>query len=355
MPLVKIIGMVDPHCHLRDLQWAHKGTFLSETRAAIAGGYTAVFDMPNTAPSTTSIQRLQDKLTAIDSNAACDWALYFGASQSDNSAQYPQLAGQVCGLKIYNNATTGDLLIESQDMRARHYRAWNRPKVIAVHAESETVACILELVRRYRRPTHFLHISTAYELNLLTEAKLAGLPVTFGVCPHHLFFCEDDLPQLGALGLMKPELKPKPDQTALWQALERGIVDCIETDHAPHTLAEKASENPPYGVPGFETALPLMLQAVHERRIELEYVCKLFSQNVHRIWGITADPESYTLVDTDTPRVITREELLTACAWSPFEGMTVRGVVREVWIRGRQVYDGEQVLSAAGFGRNVYG
>ncbi len=355
MPLIKIPGMIDPHTHLRDLDWSHKATFASETQAAIAGGYWAVFDMPNTAPSTVDQRRLGDKLKRIERAAHCDWGLYFGASQADNSAEFEKIARQVCGLKIYNNATTGDLLISTSAMRERHYRAWTSNRLIAVHAEGETVGNILELVRKYRQPTHFLHVSSEYEINLLTNAKQGGLPVTIGVCPHHLFLTEDDLPSLGAYGLMKPELKRKSDQRALWRAIRLGIVDVIESDHAPHTREEKASADPPYGVPGLETTLPLMIQAVKDSRLPLQRACDMLSLNVQRIWRITPFPKTYTLVDTDASFTIDSENFMSACGWSPFEGMRVRGRVREVWIRGTKVYDGETVMSPAGFGRNLFG
>ena len=355
MSVIKIRGMIDPHTHLRDLDWAHKGSFASETRAAIAGGYWAVFDMPNTAPSTGDEARLARKLALIDRAAHCDWGLYFGAAQVDNTAEYEKIASSVCGLKIYSNSTTGDLLLDRQSDRAKHYRAWTADKPVAVHAEGDTVGDILELVGRHRRPTHFLHISAKQEIDLLTQAKEAGLPITVGVCPHHLFLTEADLPALGALGLMKPELKTKRDQQALWRAIAGGIVDVIESDHAPHTLAEKASDSPPYGVPGLETTLGLMLQAVKDGRLPLESAAAMLSDNVQRIWNISPPAETYTLVDTAPSHRVAGANLMTQCGWSPFEGMTISGRILEVWIRGRQVYDGEQVLSAAGFGGNLFG
>ena len=355
MPLIKIPGMLDPHTHLRDLHWSHKATFASESKAAIAGGYWAVFDMPNTAPATTSAGRLREKLKRIGDSAHCDWGLYFGASQADNSAEYAQVAARACGLKIYNNATTGDLLIESDAMRERHYRAWRGRGIIAVHAEGETVDSILRLARKFRQPTHFLHISSEYEITALARAKEEGLPITIGVCPHHLLLTEADLPALSAYGLMKPELKQKRDQQALWRAIQRGVVDVIESDHAPHTIAEKAAAAPPYGVPGLETTLPLMMQAVADGRLPLPLACAMLSRNAQKIWRLNPPPDTYTLVDTDASYVIERETLYTKCGWSPFEGMRVRGKVREVWIRGQKVFDGEQVLSEAGFGRNLFG
>lgn len=355
MPIIRIEGMVDPHTHLRDLDWSHKATFASETKAAIAGGYWAVFDMPNTSPSTVSSNHLSDKIERINQQAHCDWGLYFGASQADNTEEYEKIISQVCGLKIYNNSTTGDLLIDNQHDRQKHYQAWSPNKIIAVHAEDETVRDILEFVRQYGRPTHFLHISTKQEIDLLTQAKEEGLPVTLGVCPHHLYLTEDDLSTLGAYGRMKPELKTKADQNALWQAIENGVVDIIESDHAPHTIAEKESNPPPSGVPGLETTLPLMIQAVKDKRVLLQHAIEMLSSSIHKIWNLTVPPDTYTIVDTDASYTIERNMLWTKCGWSPFEGMRVTGRVLEVWIRGQQVYDGEQILSPTGFGRNLFG
>ncbi|HEX3053343.1 MAG TPA: hypothetical protein VHP83_21975, partial [Aggregatilineaceae bacterium] len=212
---MRIPGPLDPHVHLRGLDWSHKGTFASETAAALAGGYWAVLDMPNTAPSTITPAALDTKIAAMSAQAVCDWGVYFGASQTDSSPYFEQVFSRVCGLKMYNNATTGTLLIAEQAIREQHFRNWPQGKPVAVHAEGQTVAEILDLVRRYRTPTHFCHISTAEEIGLLRQAKAEELPVTLGITPHHLFLTEDDVQTLGALGRMKPELKTKADQQAL--------------------------------------------------------------------------------------------------------------------------------------------
>lgn len=355
MGVIRIDGMIDPHVHLRGLEWKHKGTFASETAAALAGGYTAVLDMPNTPPSTTHRVELDMKLAEIGTNALCDWGVYIGAATDQNWREYDQISSDVCGLKMFNNATTGNLLIADQAVREEHYRAWPSHKIIAVHAEGETVAAILALVRRYRKRTHFLHISTAEEIAYLTAAKEDGLPVTIGVCPHHLWLTEEDLSSLGTLGLMKPELKTKADRDALWKALQAGIVDVIESDHAPHTLEEKQGEKPVYGVPGLETTLPLLLTAVHEGRLTLEQVRALVAENPRRIFGLPPRSETYTLIEADAHYVIENARLHTQCGWSPFAGMTVYGKVRAVYLRGQQVYDGERVLAQPGYGQNLYG
>lgn len=350
---LRIPGMLDPHVHLRDLEWSHKATFASETAAALAGGYWAVLDMPNTPPPTIDRPALILKRAAMARQAVCDWGLYFGASQGGNQGEYARIADDVIGLKIYNNATTGTLLIEDQAARAPHYAAWRSGKPVAVHAEDETVAEILALVRQYGVKTHFCHISTAYEIDLLTGAKAEGLPISVGVTPHHLYLTEDDLPMLGGFGLMKPTLKTAADRDALWWGIASGVVDVVESDHAPHALDEKLSDRPPYGVPGLETTLPLMCLAVEEGRISTDQLIDLLALNPQRIFGLPAPPDTYTLVDTAAHTIIDRANLRTQCGWSPFEGLRVPGRVVGVWIRGVQVYDGDNVLVAAGFGRNL--
>jgi dihydroorotase len=352
---IKIHGMVDPHCHLRDLDWSHKATFTTETSAAVAGGYWAVFDMPNTPPETISRENLDKKLAAINQSAVCDWGLFAGASQADNTTEYAAMAEDTCGLKIFNNSTTGNLLISDQSMRDKVYAAWSVTRLIAVHAEDETVLDILELVRKYRKRTHFLHISTAQEIAYLRAAREEGLPVTIGVCPHHLFMTESDVATLRGYAMMKPPLKTQANVDCLWQAIHNGLVDVIESDHAPHTHADKRAEKPAYGVTGLETTLPLMLTAVAEGRVSLERVIDMVANNPRRIWDLALPDDTYTLVDLDAEYTIDNSQLHTKCGWSPFAGMRVKGKVVETWIRGTKVYDGEYVLVDAGFGKNLFG
>jgi dihydroorotase-like cyclic amidohydrolase len=329
--LIKIHGMVDPHCHLRDLQWSHKATFATETAAAVAGGYWAVFDMPNTPPETISRANLDIKMDALQRSAVCDWGIYAGASQVDNTAAYAAMVSDTCGLKIFNNSTTGNLLISDQSMRDKHYAAWSASRLIA------------------------LHISTAQEIAYLRAAKADGLPITIGVCPHHLFMTEADESTLRGYALMKPPLKTQADVDALWQAIRDGLVDVIESDHAPHTHAEKQAEKAAYGVPGLETTLPLLLTAAADGRIALEQVVDMVATNPRRIWGLRLPQDTYTVVDLDAIYNIENDKLFTQCAWSPFAGQRVTGKVIETWIRGTQVYDGEQILVEPGFGKSLFG
>lgn len=353
--IVKIPAMLDPHCHLRDLDWAHKATFASETAAAVAGGYWAVFDMPNTPPETVDRPALDRKLAALASSATCDWGVYAGASQADNTAEYAAMVYDTCGLKIFNNSTTGNLLLDNQPMRHTHYAAWPASRLIAVHAEEETVLDILELVRQHRKHTHFLHISSQFEIDTLQAAKEEGLPVSIGVCPHHLYLTEADVDALRGYAMMKPPLKTRADVDALWQAVADGVVDVIESDHAPHTRAEKEAHHPAYGVPGLETTLPLMLTAVAEDRLSVDRAVDLVATNPRKIWGLAPPDDTYCLVDLSAEYTIDNANLHTACGWSPFDGQRVRGKILETWIRGLKVYDGEAVLVDAGFGKNLFG
>lgn len=353
--LIKIHGMVDPHCHLRDLDWSHKATFYTETCAAVAGGYWAVFDMPNTPPETISRVALDRKNEAMSAHAVCDWGIYAGASQADNTDEYKAMAEDTCGLKIFNNSTTGNLLIDNQAMREKHYAAWTGKRVIAVHAEEETVLDILELVRKYRKRTHFLHISSRREIHYLRAAKEEGLPITIGVCPHHLYLTEADVATMGSYAMMKPPLKTQADADALWQAISDGVVDMIESDHAPHSKADKEAENPAYGVTGLETTLPLMLTAVADRRVTLERVIEMVADNPRRIWGLDCPNDTYALVDLGAEYTIDCQNLFTKPKITPFDGMRVRGKVLETWIRGVQVFDGERIFVEGGFGENLFG
>ncbi len=347
---LRIPAPFDPHVHLRDLDWSHKGTIVSETAAALTGGYTALLDMPNTPPATTNPVALNRKRARFLESARCDWGLWFGAAQPGNQEHFERVQHQVCGLKIYNNETTGDLLIEDQELRDRIIAAWPAGAPIAVHAEEDTVDDILQLVRHHRKYVHFCHISSANELKLLASAREEGLPVSIGVCPHHLFLTRDDLTALGPLGLMKPELKASADRDALRQALGCGLVDVVESDHAPHTLAEKYGEEPAHGVPGLETTLPLLGQAVHEGWLEPDRLAELVSVAPRRLFGYPLPPDSWTELDLGESQLFDNRDLRSHCGWSPFSGMRVQGVVRQVTLRGRQVYDGEQVLAAPGSG-----
>lgn len=351
---IELPALIDLHVHLRGMQWSYKGDFFTETQAAVAGGYWLVCDMPNTPPVTVSPDALAYKQAEMAAQVVCDYGIYYGASAADNTSTYKDVIGAVVGLKMFCNETTGDLLIADQAMRARHFAAWGFDKPILVHAEGETVAEVLALVRTYRRRTHFVHISTAYEVELLRAAKAEGLPVTLGVCPHHLWLTEGDLPRLGGFGRMKPGLKTPDDCRALWQAVADGTVDVIESDHAPHTASEKRGDAPPYGVPGLPTTVPLVMTAVNEGRIALERAVCLLSTGPASVLNVQLPPDTHCIIDMDAPWVIDGARLLGRCGWSPFDGMRVSARVVETVIRGETVFDGSRVVAQPGQGRGVW-
>ena len=181
---------------------------------------------------------------------------------------------------MYCDQTTGDLLLADDDLRRRHLAAWGAASTrpVAVHAEGATVEALLALVRELRVRVHFCHVSTAAEMGLLREAKRDGLPISVGVTPHHLYLTAEDAARLGPFGLVKPFLKSAADNEALWAGIRDGTVDVVESDHAPHTRAEKLSATPPYGLPGLETTLPLLVLAVHEGRLGEERLVELVSR-----------------------------------------------------------------------------
>ncbi len=355
MTTLRIPGAVDPHVHLRDMDWAHKATVERETEAAIAGGYWAVLDMPNTPPSTTTAERLRAKYLFVGARARCDFGLYLGADQSADGSEYAAGAPDAVGLKMYCDHTTGSLLLEDDGARRRHLLAWGAAtgKPVALHAEGETLAALLRLVRETGARAHFCHVSLAQEVTLLREAKADGLPVSVGVTPHHLYLEAADRARLGGFAMVKPPLKTTADREALWAAVLDGTVDTIESDHAPHTRQEKGSANPPFGLPGLETTVPLVVTAMRERGLSEERLIALLALNAQTIFGLVPPPETYTLVDTEASYVISDDDLRCSPGWSPYAGMRVRGRVTEVRIRGRVVFDGEDVLAQPGEGRRL--
>lgn len=355
MTTLRIPGAVDPHVHLRDMDWAHKATVERETAAALAGGYWAVLDMPNTPPNTTTAERLRAKYDFVGARARCDFALFLGADQAADGSEYAAGAPHAAGLKMYCDHTTGSLLLEDDEVRRRHLLAWRAAtdKPVALHAEGATLAALLRLVRESGVRAHFCHVSLASEMVLLREAKADGVPVSVGVTPHHLYLEEADRERLGGFAMVKPSLKTSVDRDALWAGVLDGTVDTIESDHAPHTRAEKASADPPFGLPGLETTIPLLGLAMRERGLSADRLIELVALNAQRIFGLVPPAETHTLIDLDSSYVIRDDELRCSPGWSPYAGMRVWGRVTEVRIGGRLAFDGQDVLAAPGAGRRV--
>ena len=334
--LTRLPGLIDVHVHLRVPGGAHKEDFSSGTRAAVAGGFTTVLAMPNTQPPITSRETLRAVQQRAQSEALCDVHFYAGASP-DHLDELTTLAAEAVGLKVYADQTYGPLRIDNLATMLTCFRAWPDDKVIAMHAEGRTIAVGIGLAAAFGQRVHFCHVSRKDEIELIAAAKARGLPVTCEVTPHHLFLTESDARHLGPLGDMRPRLASQTDVDALWAHIDTTI-DCIATDHAPHTLAEKRSPDAPPGVPGLETALPLMLTAVAEGRLSMQRLVTLMHHNPRRIFGLPEQPETWIEVDLDTNYQLSNEKLHTKCGWSPFSGMTVRGKVRRVQLRGHLLH-----------------
>ncbi len=345
--LITLPGLVDLHVHLRDPGQTHKEDFYSGTSAALAGGFTAVFDMPNNATPVTTLDAVQAKIESAKKQIVCDLGIYFG-SQGNNLDEFKKVRDKVAGLKLYMNMTTGEYLLDKSKL-AGVYASWDCAKPILVHAEDENnmLAAVIEVVKQTRQPTHVCHLSLASELKQVIAAKDQGLPITLGATPHHLFLNVQDAERLGSFGHMKPNLATQTDVDFLWQHLD--AIDIIESDHAPQTVADKQSAKPPYGVPGLETTLPLLLQAEHEDKISREDIIDKLHTNPLRILGLTAATDTHIEVSPEEYEV-RNEDLKTKVGWSPFAGRKVRGRVQKVVLRGETVYENGEVTAEPGSG-----
>lgn len=349
--MLKLPGLIDPHVHLREPGATHKEDFDSGTAAALAGGFTAVLAMPNTQPPITDADSLARAKAAAQSKARCDFALYLGAG-TDNAASAADLAGQVCGMKMYLDQTYGPLRLDDLDTLRAHFARWPGSKPLAVHAEGRSLAVALLLAALYERAVHICHVSKREEILLIRAAKEKAIRVTCEVTPHHLFLSDEDLPRLGAgRGEVRPRLASAADRQALWENLE--VVDCFATDHAPHTLVEKDGENPPPGFPGLETALGLLLTAFREGRLTIDDVVLRMHTNPRRIFGLPAQVDTYTEVDLDAVWDVQAARLHTRCGWTPFEGLRLTGKVRRVTLRGQAAYADGEILAPPGSGKDL--
>lgn len=389
-------GLIDVHTHMRQPGGEHKEDFYTGTCAALAGGVTTVFAMPNTSPAVVDEASFDHAMRLAEQNAVCDFGLFLGATTHNSKLKTQNSKLLECGLKIYMGSSTGDLLVEDFAAQYAHFERYPHDRVIAVHAEHEPavryfarhglrrppicaeieVSRAVAMAAQCNRRLHVCHVSTRREVEIIADAKARGVPVTCEFTPHHLFLSRQVVQDGGtrvqgdkenvtsARGLplscfeMNPPLRDQADVDALWANL--AVADCIATDHAPHTPEEKRSANPPMGVPGLETMLPLLLTAVHEGRLRLEDIARLCCEGPAHIYKIagkgTIAPgfdADLTLVDPNVEWVIGDKPLFTKCNWTPFAGWPVRGAVQRVFVRGRLAFDAGCMVVERGFGRPV--
>lgn len=346
---ITLPGLIDPHVHLRDPGQTHKEDFYTGTSAALAGGYVTVMDMPNNLVPITTLERLEEKIASARKQAVCDIGFHFG-TLGDNFEEFPKVIDKVMGLKIYLNITTGNFIID-RDKLLDIYKAWPESKPILLHVESDDeglLDTVLAVIKKTKKQTHICHVSSVGELTLAMNAKDLGLPVSCGTTPDYLFLTEEDRERVGSYMHMKPRPKTKHDQDFLWKHMD--AIDVIETDHAPHTKTEKESDNPPFGAPGLETALPLMLTAEAEGRITRAQLVDLFHNNPARIFAIATDKSTHIEVDMGEYE-IKNEDLLSKSGWSQFAGRRVVGKVKRTILRGETVYENGKVIVKPGSGR----
>ena len=368
--MLKLPGLIDPHVHLREPGATHKEDWDTGTSAALAGGFTMVLAMPNTNPPIFDAETLNIALNAAKTKARCDYAQYIGAGP-DNAEIVSSLADKAAALKMYLDMTFGELRLDDMTLWQPHFENYPKEYPIVVHAESRSMAAAILFAAIYERPIHIAHISLKEEILLIKAAKERGIKVTCEVCPHHLFLTTDsplsqgeglgvraESPSPSARGIrgmgrleVRPRLAARKDVDTLWENLD--IIDCFATDHAPHTLEEKDSENPPPGFPGLETALSLWLTAVRDGKLTIDQIIEKMYVNPKKIFHLPEQPETWVEVDADAEYEIRASDQFTRCGWTPFEGWMVHGKVRKVVLRGREAYRDGKILVEPGYGKNV--
>jgi dihydroorotase len=374
--LTLLPGVIDPQVHFREPGLEHKEDLFTASCACAKGGVTSFLEMPNTRPLTITQEALDDKLQRAAQKCVVNYGFFIGATAEN----LPDLltANPTPGIKIFMGSMHGPLLVDTEAALEAIFARGKR--LIAVHAEDRArieqrrlefagihdpkihsqiqdnqtallaTQLAVKLANKYQRRLHILHMSTAEEADFLRQDKPSW--VTAEVTPQHLLLNTDAYDTIGTWAQMNPPLKSQRDNKVLWQALLDGVIDFIATDHAPHTLEEKAQEYPntPSGMPGVETSLPLMLTAAMEGRCTVAQVAHWMSTAVAKGYGIAnkgAIAPGYdadlVLVDLNTYRPVVREELLTKCGWSPFEGWNLTGWPVLTIVGGQIVYENGKV------------
>lgn len=342
-------GVIDAHTHMRDPGLDYKEDFETGSMACAKGGVTTFIDMPNTVPNTTTEEILTAKERNSEKRSYVDYGFHFGGSRLDNSEEIKKVKRRVASTKIFLNMSTGDMLVEEDKVLENLFK---ESKIVSVHAEEDMVDRAIDLARRFRKPLYLCHLSKKSEVEKLRAAKKEGLKIYGEVAPHHLFL---DSTMANSLLLMKPELKEKEDNNALWEGLMDGTIDTIGTDHAPHTLEEKNSKVT-YGIPGVENSLELMLKELN-RKIDMKTLQKVMSENPAKIFkienkgileiGYDAD---LVVVDITRKEVIKNEDVVSKCGWTPYDGVVGGGKVLSTLVRGKVVYDGNSFIEKIGEG-----
>ena len=372
-------GMIDDQVHFREPGFPHKGDIATESAAAVAGGITSFMDMPNTDPPTLDQTALDDKYARASGRAFGNFGFYLGGSNDNLEAIKAIDPTTTPGVKVFMGASTGNMLVDDPAVLDGIFA--HAPTVIITHCEDTPTiqanmtaararfgdaipvtehpqirsreACIkstrlaLELARRNDARLHVLHISTAEELDLFQPGAMAGKRITAETCVHFLHFSADDYLRLGTRIQCNPAIKDARDRAALLAAVADGRIDVLATDHAPHTREEKAKAYPgsPSGLPLVQYALVSALEHVHHGHFPLTTLVERFCHApatrfgvLDRGWLHEGAAADLVLVDLDAPTMVTPDQVLGRCGWSPFEGETFRSRVLSTWVNGHRAW-----------------
>lgn len=379
-------GVIDPHVHFRDGgEGSPKGDILSESRAAVAGGVTTAFDMPNTAPPTVTIEALKTKIGKAQRCAQCDIRFFFGVTNSNLDLlmeafkEYP-----IAGAKLFMGSSTGNMLVDDDSTIRTLFRRF--PGVIAVHAEDQGIvssnmaemrrkygdgkvpvechplirsaeACYrsaskaVELARETGARLHVCHVSTARELELFSAAPVAAKRITSETAPHYLLFSDEDYAVRGARVKCNPAIKTAADRRALIDAIADGTIDVIATDHAPHLIADKQGDalTAMSGMPGVQFSLPLMMDLAGQHNIPLTRLTSLMSGNAAVIFGLADRGDIRPGLRADlvrvrrlaAPHIISDDDVVSLCGWTPYAGMATSHQVVATWVKGEIKYQNQ--------------
>jgi len=370
-------GGIDPQVHFREPGLTHKETIETGARSAVAGGITTFFEMPNTTPATITKKLLDEKYEIAKKTSVANYSFFLGATP-DNFSEIENMKGN-CGLKIFMGSSTGDLLVDSEKALDSIFKVCN--KIIAVHAEDEmilnqvaqqnkgtkftdhpnmrpveaAVAATQKAINcalKYEKRLHILHLSTAEEVKILRKYKSTNL-ITAETTPQHLLLHAPDIyEKIGSFAQMNPPIREKYHQDELWAGLIDGTINCIATDHAPHTLEEKFLPfgQAPSGMPGVETSLPLMLNHSHTSNIDIKDIVKWMCENpaiIYKIKNKGFIKEGYdadiTIVDINKEKIISGKNMQSKCGWSAFDGKNIKGWPIITIVNGNVVYENGQI------------
>ena len=381
-------GLIDDQVHFREPGLTHKATIASEARAAVAGGVTSFMEMPNTNPPATTIEELELKYARAAATSVANYSFFFGATNTNLDILKRVDVSKVCGVKVFMGSSTGDMLVDhvatlegifqhSPTLIATHCEdtpmiklaeaaakaQWGEDVPAAEHGRIRSVeACYkssstaVELARRHGARLHVLHITTAKEIGLFSDAPLLGKRITAEACVHHLWFAEEDYATQGHKIKCNPAIKTQADRAAIRDAVARGVIDVIATDHAPHTREEKAQKyfKAPSGLPLVQHSLLVLLDLVQQGVFTLETAVQRACHAPAILFGVEKRGfirEGYyadlVVVDPQKPYTVAANNILYQCGWSPLEGHTFKNSIHQTLLNGVSVYENGKVNDAS--------